>query len=243
MSEIEKKKREPVCQRCNQAETNLITITNGRYSLLCRECDKARRERLVRERRKIRERRAASLRNEIERVIPKAFQKARLHHLGSRFKKMLLTYHLAMGVVLYGPTGTGKTYSLCALLRKLVVSGLKCKRIGYEMLCLRIRDSFKSGSVASELDIVKEYIEADVLLLEDLGCSKPIGRAETDFSLRVIYALLDSRLENERLTLISTNKTLENMKISFDERIASRLGVLIWIGVGGKDKRAVGTEL
>ena len=101
-----------------------------------------------------------------------------------------------------------------------------------------IRDTFKSQSLKSELNILDKYRKIDVLIIEDLGSSKPIGTAESDFSLRVIYVLINSRLEGEQLTLVSTNKTLANLKASFDERIASRLSTMRWIGCGGSDKRA-----
>lgn len=186
LNETEEKRRNPACGRCGKTDTDLV-VTEGKYGLLCGECEEARRKwveleakRQVRERRKLREMRTEHLRARIDMIIPKMYRKARLRHLGERFKETLLHYNPAMGLVLFGPVGTGKTYSLCALLRSLIASGLVCRRIGYEMLCLRIRDSFKTGSGVSELDVVKEYVEADVLLLEDLGCSKPIGSAESN---------------------------------------------------------------
>ncbi len=247
LSELRKNTQKSACQRCRQTGPDLVEIPEGRYRLLCHACNEARLKwvdkQARQECRRRREEKQTLLSKRLRQTIPRALLKARLARLGSRFKERLLRYNPATGLVLYGPTGTGKTWALCALLRSLIASGLRCKRIGYEMLCLHIRDSFKSKSEKSELDVLKEYVEADVLLLEDIGCSKPIGSVESEFSLRVIYVLLEARLENERLTLVSTNKTLGNMRVDFDERIASRLSAFTWIGVSGKDKRAVAKEL
>lgn len=233
------------CERCGKTDCELITPTEGCLKRLCLVCEAERqeylarqRERAIEENRAFRRQRRDYLRSRIESIIPKAYQQARLRHLGHKFKRELLNYDKTTGIVLYGPTGTGKTYALCALLRSLIASGLKCERIGYEELCLMIRDTFKSQSLKSELNILDKYRKIDVLIIEDLGSSKPIGTAESDFSLRVIYVLINSRLEGEQLTLVSTNKTLANLKASFDERIASRLSTMRWIGCGGSDKRA-----
>jgi len=232
------------CERCGKTDRELITPPEGHYKLLCIECEAKRQEYLAeRQKRAIEQRRderrlkQKSIHHWIEQIIPKAYQKARLRHLGQKFKTELLSYDKTTGLVLFGPTGTGKTYALFALLRSLIASGLKCDWIGYEELCLMIRDTFKSKSLTSELDILDRYRKVDVLLIEDLGSSKPIGTAESDFSLRVIYVVLNKRLENQQLTLISTNKTLANLKASFDERIGSRLTTMKWVGVGGSDKR------
>ncbi len=105
------------------------------------------------------------------------------------------------------------------------------------MLCLQIRDTYKQGSRLTELDVIRPMIDCDCLIIEDIGSTTSIGRNESDFSNRTIFVLLDSRLEACRPTFISTNKSRKNLEASFDERIASRLGVFKWIGIGGEDKR------
>jgi DNA replication protein DnaC len=236
------------CNRCGKTDCELITSPNGNYKL-CVDCEDARKKYVAEQRKRkleyIRsERRVKRDKHHwvIEQIIPKRYQQARLNQLGKRFKEQLLSYDKTTGLILFGPVGTGKTRAICALLRSLIASGLKCDRIGYEELCLAIRDTYKSKSLSSELDVLNRYRKADVLVIEDLGSSRPIGSAESDFSLRAIYSILDKRLEWQQQTLITTNKTMINLRTSFDERIASRLSMMKSIGVGGKDKRAVGTK-
>jgi len=52
--------------------------------------------------------------------------------------------------------------------------------------------------------------------------------------------IIDKIGEHGWPTFISTNKSKENLNKSFDERIASRLSLFKWIGIGGADRRAKG---
>ena len=180
-------------------------------------------------------------RRNLDQAIPRLYKQARLYKLGSKFKAALLNCHKDAGLVLYGPTGVGKTFSAYALMRRLICCkanrDVVFKSIGYELLCLKIRDSFRSGSSDSEYSVIKEFMECGYLLIDDLCSTKAIGTQESEFSLKVIYVLLNHRIENMLPTFITTNKNKENLVRATDDRIASRLSVFTWIGVGGSDKR------
>ena len=223
--------------RCGKADDlKDVGLKDGSKIILCLKCRSELVERRLKSIRAGRRQKATNLRRSLDIVIPPLFRSARLGHLNTSFRRKLLKGS-DTGLVLYGPTGTGKSYAMCALLRSLITSGRSCRRIGYENLCMSIRDAFKVGSKLSELDVIKPFFKPDVLLIEDLGAGRPIGSQETEFSLRVIYVLLDMRIENCKTTFITTNKTKENLTKSFDERITSRLSLMTWLGVGGKDKR------
>ena len=174
----------------------------------------------------------------LDRLLPRIFRTARLVDLHKELRDELLGFDYRTGAILFGPVATGKSHALAALSRYLIIAKHKhVIRITYEMLCLRIRDTYKQGSNKTELDIITPLIQCDCLIIEDLGSAISIGKNETDFSVRTFFVLLDSRLEACRPTFISTNKTKANLINSFDERIGSRLGLFKWIGVGGSDKR------
>lgn len=139
----------------------------------------------------------------------------------------------------WGKAGVGKSYVACALLRRFICQRRKTstERVSFEMLCLKLRSTF-SGKDASELNILSPLLTCDLLVLEDLGTSKSIGVSESDFSLRTVLALIDSRIENCLPTIITTNKSVENLAASFDDRIASRLSGFKIIKIDGADKRA-----
>jgi DNA replication protein DnaC len=231
------------CEHCHKDSETLVGICIGlpEQSKLCPNCAKQYHEYIKIKTRKLRLGIVGNYTKKLEAIIPPLFINARLNHLGNKFKNSLLSYNKISGCVLCGPAGTGKSYSICALLRFLAVikenSNKTFHRISYELLCMKIRDSFKSTSDKSEYELILPYIQYDFLAIEDLGSTRPIGSIESEFSLRIFYAILDVRLENFRPTFITTNKTIENLRDSFDERIASRLSCMTWLGVGGKDKR------
>jgi DNA replication protein DnaC len=156
-------------------------------------------------------------------VIPERFHYAKLEDLPAPLVRKYEERPEDKGLLLWGPPGRGKTHAMSAFLFDLHLNGHKVARIEYEMLCLRIRDTFKPGSADTELSVIRPYINAEVLCIEDLGTTVSTGAQESDFSLRTFLVLLDQRLEWCRPTFITTNKSVEELGKSFDPRVASRL--------------------
>jgi len=169
-------------------------------------------------------------------VIPARYRKAHARDFNKAFLAKLFAWD-GSGLILWGPVGVGKTHAMAAVLRSLIVSGNSCKRVNYEMLCLQIRDTFKAHSKLSEMDVIRPLLDCDYLLIEDLGSGRSIGQAETDFSLRTFLIVLDQRIEHGKTTMITTNKSVENLSSSFDERVASRLKTFTVLKMAGRDKR------
>jgi len=142
-----------------------------------------------------------------------------------------------VGIYLWGPPGVGKTYALCAAAKEFIKNGYRCNRTSYELLCLHLRDTFKPSSKQSEWDIIKPLVESDRLFIEDVGTTKSIDNAESDFSLRTLLVLLDIRMEHCRPTYITTNKSVENLAASFDARIGDRLRLYQIIKLEGESRR------
>lgn len=172
----------------------------------------------------------------IDDVIPERYNNARIEHLPEAIQKATDSLPDDMGLFLWGPPGVGKTYSLCAIADKLYFDGWDVKRITWDMLCLKIRNTFNGGG--SELHIVESMVSVDKLIIEDLGVTVSIGEQESDFSLRTLLVILDNRLEHCRATYLSSNKSIEELGKSFDSRIASRLQQACKvIKLEGRDKR------
>jgi len=130
---------------------------------------------------------------------------------------------------------------MCALMRHYRLKDFKVERIIYENLCLEIRDTY--NTVHSERHLIKRYQEVDKLLLEDVGTTVGMGGQESDFSLRTFLLILDYRLEHCKPTFITTNKSVDELGKSFDERVASRLREACEIiPVSGRDKRRPNTK-
>ena len=80
----------------------------------------------------------------------------------------------------------------------------------------------------------KPYKDVDLLFIDDLGLR---SKQETDFAYITLYSLLNKRQERLLPTFISTNKDLDRLRASFDERIVSRLQTALQIELKGEDRR------
>jgi DNA replication protein DnaC len=171
-------------------------------------------------------------------VVRKRYRNAKMEHLAAGLREKLVGLNNRDGVYIYGPTGTGKTYALAALAREYISLGYDVKRITYEELCLKIRDTFKPSSKQSEWGFIEPYLDCDKLILEDISTTVSVGRQESDFALRIVLLILDNRSENCLPTLITGNKPPNELENAFDSRIASRLRQGEIIQMVGKDRRS-----
>lgn len=169
-------------------------------------------------------------------VVPQRFIEAETDHLTKPLRTVLLT-EPDSGVLLWGMPGVGKSYAMCAAAKHFISEGFTCQRVGYELLCLQLRDTFKPNSKQSEWGIVEPLVNTDKLFIEDIGTTKSIDASESDFSLRTLLVLVDLRMEYCRPTYITTNKTIENLASSFDKRIGDRLRTYTIVKLIGDSKR------
>lgn len=156
-------------------------------------------------------------------LVHERYEMALMSHLSLRLTDKMLTLEKGKGVLLWGAPGVGKTYAMAALAKDYLHQGCTVARTSYEMLCLNIRDTFKSKATQTELDVIKPYLDADKLFIEDIGTAKSEGANESDFTTRVLLVLLDYRIERCLSVYVTTNRTVEELGRTFDERIASRL--------------------
>ena len=162
------------------------------------------------------------LRKRLHNTIPPHFRLAHIRHLPPVVRNKLLKLAPRKGGYLYGLCGVGKSYSLCAIARLMLTEGYTVRRVVWERLTLDIRGTYKSNK-QSERDLLQPLIDCDVLIIEDVGTTTSAGGTESDFNLRVLLTILDSRLEGRRPTWLSSNKSVEQLAQTFDDRIGSRL--------------------
>jgi len=104
------------------------------------------------------------------------------------------------GILLMGPCGAGKTHLGVAALRQIVLRGHNGLFYDYRELLKEIQGSYNPESQSSELGVLEPVLTADVLLLDDLGASKPSA-----WALETVGHILNARYNERRVTLLTTN--------------------------------------
>jgi len=104
------------------------------------------------------------------------------------------------GLLLMGPCGAGKTHLAVAALRQIVLRGHTGLFYDYRELLKEIQASYNPENQSTELGVLEPVLTADVLLLDDLGASKP-----SPWALETVGHILNNRYNERRITLLTTN--------------------------------------
>src|SRR5437879_5902953 len=104
------------------------------------------------------------------------------------------------GLLLMGPCGVGKTHLAVAALKQLVARGHPCLFYDYRELLKEIQASYNPESQSTEMGVLQPVLTTEVLLLDDVGASKPSA-----WALETVGHILNTRYNEKRLTLLTTN--------------------------------------
>lgn len=106
-----------------------------------------------------------------------------------------------LGLLLCGGNGVGKTHLAVAVLRELVVrKGARGRYWDFHELIREIKSSYDPETRTTELQVLEPVVDADVLLLDDLGAWKM-----TDWMNDTLFYILNQRYMTKRPTIITTN--------------------------------------
>ena len=101
-----------------------------------------------------------------------------------------------LGLLFTGHNGVGKTHLAVAVLRELVLTkGCSGQFWDFHELIREIKNSYDSTTRTTELQVLEPVVEADVLLLDDLGAWKM-----TDWMIDTLFFILNSRYMAKRAT-------------------------------------------
>jgi len=111
------------------------------------------------------------------------------------------------GLLLMGNSGIGKTHLAVAALKALIQRGHTGYFCEYGKLLREIQNTYKPDSNADELAILKPILDAEVLVIDDLGCIKPSDwvRDTIGYILNHRYVEASRDLTQPRCTIITTN--------------------------------------
>jgi len=104
------------------------------------------------------------------------------------------------GLLLMGSCGVGKTHLAVAALKKLMQRGHEARYYDYRELLKEIQSSYSPDNPITELGVLEPVFQTEVLLIDDLGASKP-----SQWALETIGHILNKRYNDKRVTLLTTN--------------------------------------
>jgi DNA replication protein DnaC len=135
--------------------------------------------------------------------------------------RLVREYPLAdRGLLFMGTCGVGKTHLSVAILRELIEKkGAPCLFYEFGSLLKEIQNSYNPISQTSELKVLAPVIETGVLVLDELGATKP-----TDWVKDTMMHIINTRYNNRKLTIFTTNY-LDGRHTERDEILEDRIGV------------------
>jgi len=118
------------------------------------------------------------------------------------------------GLVFIGEPGCGKTHLAVAVLQRLIENGFEGLFMDYQNLLERIRASYDSLSGESPREAYSAALEAEVLLLDDLGAHRV-----TDWVEDTITSIFTHRCNQRKATIVTTNLPDPDMGGTLIERL------------------------
>ena len=125
------------------------------------------------------------------------------------------------GLLFMGSVGVGKTHLAVSIAKLLKDRGFSCLFYEFGALLRDIRDSYNPNTQSSELSVLEPVLRTEVLVLDELGASKP-----TDWVRETLYHIINTRYNENRVTVFTTN-FLDERPDPRRETLEDRIGVSI----------------
>ena len=144
----------------------------------------------------------------------------KLRHALNKSQTLVREYpNIDIGLLFLGPCGIGKIHLAVATIKALISKGIPCLFYDFRDLLKEIQDSYNPVSNTSELRVLAPVYEADVLVLDELGASKP-----TDWVRDTVAQIINNRYNDRKVTIFTSNY-LDEPKNTQEENLTDRLGV------------------
>ena len=122
---------------------------------------------------------------------------------------------------LSGAPGLGKTFLSACIARTVSEEGFSVvyDTAGNIFAQFELKKFQRDAQDAQEAkDETRRYLNCDLLILDDLGTEMT-----TQLTISALYTIVNTRLVQNRATIISTNLALSRMQDEFTERVTSRI--------------------
>src|ERR1700676_2317052 len=120
------------------------------------------------------------------------------------------------GLLLMGPSGVGKTHLAVAALKDLIRRGHAGLFCDYRELLKEIQASYNPASESTEMGILEPIRTVEILILDDLGASKP-----SDWVRDIVGIGVNARYNEKRTTTITPNYVDNPVSVGETARLPS----------------------
>jgi DNA replication protein DnaC len=144
------------------------------------------------------------------------------------------------GLLFMGTVGVGKTHLAVSILKGLTERGFNCLFYESGSLLKEIQNSYNTSTQTSELKVLAPILEAEILVLDEIGATKP-----SEWVRDTMANIINTRYNDKKLTIFTTNYLDEKRnerEETLEERIGVRLRSRIYemcrtVALGGEDFR------
>jgi DNA replication protein DnaC len=106
------------------------------------------------------------------------------------------------GLLIVGPCGTGKTHLAVAALQEIIAQDKPGKLLfrNFQDLVQDLQASFESNESPKKSEILQPLLDADLLVLDELGSQKPTAWVQD-----ILYYVINSRYNDMKPTIFTSN--------------------------------------
>jgi DNA replication protein DnaC len=161
--------------------------------------------------------------------LPKRYDGYHFHNYTPQNDSQKVAHKIAMqfnheypavdrGLLFMGSVGIGKTHLAVSILKGLTERGFRCLFYDFASLLKEIQDSYNPNTQTSELSVLSPVLKTDILVLDELGASKP-----TDWVRDTMTHVINTRYNDKKTTIFTTNYSDER-RAERDEILEDRIG-------------------
>ena len=107
------------------------------------------------------------------------------------------------GLLLWGQTGTGKTYFAGCIANALIDKGISVYMTNFSTIINQLTGAFSE----EKNQIIETINQKSLLIIDDLGIER-----NTDYATEQVYNVIDTRYRSGRPMIITTNIILDDLK-------------------------------